>query len=73
MRDGARVAVFSGHQHQLDRPLPVLSFNDAVTELQHVGACVVERVKLPALPVLDDVGERSLPAQGVFFFLLAAN
>ena len=30
--------------------------------------CVVKRVKLPATPVLDDVGQRMLPAQGAFFF-----
>ena len=32
-----------------------------------------ERVKLPALLILDDVSQQTLPAQGAFFFLFAAT
>ena len=33
----------------------------------------MEGVKLPALLILDDVSQQTLPAQGAFFFLFAAT
>ena len=69
------VAVQTGLLEGLDMPrfANLFASSAVVPRCRRVGASVAERVQLPALPIVDEVKQRTLPVQDAFFFLFVAT